>query len=82
MNRITAIEKSLSVFACGIVGFFPVIGFVSAVCAIMRWRQVRNNFQGWNPAAGYLQYGLVLAQVGLLNSLIAAVVIGMAMVHP
>ena len=80
MDRITAIEKSLSVFICGIIGFFPLIGFVSAVCALLRWHQVRRNYHDWNPAAAYLQYGVVLAQIGLVNSLLAALVIGIAIV--
>ena len=81
MDRITAIEKSLSVFICGIIGFIPLIGFGSAVCALLRWRQVRRDYHDWNPAAAYLQYGLLLAQIGLVNSLLAALVIGLAIVN-
>lgn len=81
MDRIMAIEKSLSVFICGIIGFIPLIGFVNAVCAILRWRQVRRDYHGWNPAAAYLQYGVVLAQIGLVNSLLAVLVICIAIVN-
>lgn len=37
MDRITAIRKSLSAFACGLVGLVPVIAFVPVVCALGAW---------------------------------------------
>lgn len=78
MDRIAAIEKSLSVFICGIVGFFPIIGFIPAICALVRWTGVRRNYHDWNPAAAYLKCGVMLAMIGLLNSALAALVIGLA----
>jgi len=80
MDRITVIEKSMSVFICGIIGFFPIIGFVAAVCAVVRWLGIRRHYHGWNPAAAYLKWGIGLAIIGLLNSGLAVLVIGLAMI--
>jgi hypothetical protein len=69
MDRITAIRKSLSGFVCGILGVFPVIGIIPALCAVSYWSSVRRHYQNqWNPAKPYLVGGLLLALFGILSS--------------
>jgi hypothetical protein len=82
MDRIAAIEKSLTCFVCGIIGLLPVLGLFPAVHALVCWRQVRAGYgPEWNPAAAYLKGGFVLGLLGVLSSMlfiivIAAVVMG------
>ena len=78
MDRITAIRKSLTAFVCGIVGFFPFIGFVPAVYTLVCWARIRSRYGNeWNPAAAYLNSGVRLALLGLLGS---ALIIAVALV--
>ncbi len=71
MDRITAIQKSLTVFVCGILGFVPVLGLVPAVHALACWRAVHARYgRQWNPASAYLTAGLVFAWIGLVNSVV------------
>ena len=78
MDRITAIEKSLTVFVCGIVGFLPVLGLMPAVHALVCCARVRSKFAGqWNPASAYLRVGAVLAALGVLGSMLLIAVVCM-----
>ncbi len=71
MDRITAIEQSLTVFVCGIIGLLPVLGLLPAVHALVCWRRVRSRYRDqWNPASAYLTGGAVLATLGVLNSIL------------
>ena len=81
MDRITAIQKSLSAFRCGLLGFIPLIGFVPSIKALMIWSRVRRQYRDWNPAATYLKYGAVFALIGLLNSGLAMLVIALAIAN-
>lgn len=81
MDRITAIRKSLATFACGIVGFLPIIGLLPAVYAILSWRRVTVQYgKEWNPASAYLSWGARLAVLGLLGSLLMAISVAFALV--
>lgn len=69
MDRIAAIQKSLTAFVCGIVGFLPIIGLLPALYALRNWQRVRSHYgKQWNPAADYLNGGAVFALAGLLGS--------------
>jgi hypothetical protein len=74
--RIEVIQKSLRVFACGLPGVVPILGFVPAAYALASWLAVHNRHRTqWNPASVYLTAGLVLAVFGLLSSGITITVI-------
>jgi hypothetical protein len=74
MDRITAIRKSLAAFVCGMVGFFPFIGCVPAVYALVCWAHVRSAYGNqWNPAAAYLSCGVWLGLLGLISSAVIIV---------
>jgi hypothetical protein len=78
MDRIAVIQKSLTAFVCGIVGFLPFIGAVPAVYALVCWARIRSTYgREWNPAAAYLDCGVWLALLGLLGS---ALIIAVALV--
>ena len=81
MTRSAAIENSLSAFVCGIIGFFPIVGLIPAIWALVCWKRVRRQYRNWNPAEGYLKYGAVLAMLGLLNSGLAALILVMAVAN-
>lgn len=79
MDRIAAIEKSLTCFVCGIVGLLPVLGLFPAVHALVCWRRVRADYgPEWNPAAGYLTGGFVLGVLGVLSSMMFILAIAAA----
>ena len=75
MDRITAIEKSLIAFTCGILGFLPVIGLFPATYAIAVWMKVRGEYHDWNPASPYLNGGAALGLTALLLSMTGAALI-------
>ena len=78
MDRIVAIQKSLTVFVCGVCGFIPVIGLIPAVYARRNWLAVRSRYGShWNPAAGYLNGGAVLALAGVLGSFLVCLVVAL-----
>jgi hypothetical protein len=69
MDRITAINESLTVFVYGIFGLVPILGCVPAFCAQYRaWRVKREFGTEWNPADAYLTWGAAMACAGLLVS--------------
>ncbi len=71
MDRITAIQKSLTGFVCGIFSFVPVLGLIPGVHAVSCWRVVRRRYrEQWNPAGNYLTAGAVLGLLGILSSVI------------
>lgn len=76
MDRISAIEKSLTCFVYGIVGLIPVIGLFPAVHALWCCGKVRAGYgTQWNPASSYLKGGMVLGLLGVLSSAITILVI-------
>jgi hypothetical protein len=82
MDRITAINKSLTCFVCGIVGLLPLIGLFPAVHALSCWRKVRAGYRDqWNPASAYLKGGLVLGILGVLSSTLFILVVAAAAVE-
>ena len=82
MERITAIEQSLTVFVCGIVGFLPVLGLFPAVHALVCWTRVRRKYGSqWNPAALYLRAGALLAMVGVLSSILVIAVVSIVIAN-
>lgn len=79
MDRITAIQKSLTTFVWGIFGMVPVLGLVPAIRALVLGRAVRLRYRDeWNPAARYLRAGVVLAVLGILNNVLTVAVIALA----
>jgi hypothetical protein len=80
MDRITAIRKSLTVFAFGLAGLVPLVGIIPALYAIHCRERVRAGYVNqWNPAAHYLKWGPVFALLGLLGSFVAlATIYGVA----
>ena len=79
MERIAAIEQSLTVFVCGIVGFLPVLGLIPAVHALVCWIRVRRKYGNqWNPAAPYLRAGAMMALLGVLSSMLLIAVVCIA----
>ncbi len=65
MDRITAINKSLRAFRCGVLAFIPFLGIVPAGCALANWLLVSRRFgREWNPARRYLLLGLGLSALG------------------
>lgn len=81
MDRITAIDKSLSVFTSGLFGFIPLVGFVPSIRALIIQARVHKQYRDWNPAAAYLKYGTVFAIIGLLNSGLAMLFIALALAN-
>ena len=72
MDRITAIEKSCTVFACGLIGLLPLIGLIPATYALVSGRQIQVQYrESWNPAARYLKAGISMAALGFLSSALA-----------
>jgi hypothetical protein len=58
------------------VGFLPIIGLTPGILALFYYFHVRSRYRGeWNPAAGYLTAGGVLAALGLVGSLIVGITI-------
>ena len=66
MPRIIVIQLSLRALVCGLVGVVPVIGLVPALYALSCWARIRLRYRNeWNPASGYLSWGVALAVLGL-----------------
>jgi hypothetical protein len=79
VDRILLIRKSLNAFMCSLFGLLPIIGLVPAVCALGYWVRVRSGCRNeWNPASFYLELSVLLGVVGILVSLLAAAIIGLA----
>jgi len=76
MDRITAIKESLATFVCGVLSFFPIVGIIPAIYALANWRHVRAHYRGeWNPADYYLRWGMILALISLLGTLLVGTAI-------
>jgi len=76
MDRITAIEKSCTVFICGLIGLLPLIGLIPATYALVSGRQIRVRYrEPWNPASWYLKAGMWMAALGFLSSAIVLFVL-------
>jgi hypothetical protein len=79
MDRITAIEKSLAAFVCGIFGFIPFLGLPPAVYALVCWGKIRRQYrEEWNPARNYLRLGTTLALLGILDSALILAIMAVA----
>lgn len=70
MNRVTAINKSMRVFFCGLLGFLPLIGLIPGILALYWYAQVEANYGEWNPGGGYMRAGAILALLGVMGSLL------------
>ena len=80
MARSTAIALSLSAFAWGFPALLPVAGLVPALHVLRCSRRIRKGFHPqWNPAAGYLAVGVILAAIGLIGTgIIIVTIMGLA----
>lgn len=82
VNRIELINRSLRCFVLGLVGLVPLLGIpTSAMALVQYWQVTRRSDGSWNPAERYLNWGLFLGLAGLLLTLIAGAVIGLAIVQ-
>ena len=64
-SRMIIIRLSLRAFACGLIGVLPVVGLAPALYALYCWARIRSRYRKeWNPAAGYLDWGTILAITG------------------
>lgn len=71
MNKVRAIEASLSCFHWGLATLVPFLGLAVAVVAITRAVQAhRAAGTEWNPAARYLHWGCFFTVIGLALSAI------------
>ena len=69
MNKIQTIELSLRTFRLGVISLVPLIGLPFGVLALHASRRCRATALGeWNPAAGYLAWGIRLACFGIVVS--------------
>ncbi len=68
-QRITAVQKSLRVFHCGLASLLPVIGLFPAACALVGSWQLRR-YTGFNPGRRYAKWGHSLALLGILITII------------
>jgi hypothetical protein len=78
LDRVTVIRQSLSVFVCGIGALLPLIGFVPAVCALLRAAQIHRGYHEFNPAAAYARWGVRFALLGISVTILAATAIGLS----
>lgn len=79
--RIQLIHGSLRVFVSGLLSLIPVIGFFSALVAVIRAPGLLlRSRREWNPALGYLRAGLALAVLTIGISLIAFLVCLMGLI--
>lgn len=71
MDRIRVIEGSLRCFIAGCLALIPFLGIFPAAIAIYSFHRVRRlTGDGWNPARGYLNWGVALGWLGLAFTLI------------
>jgi len=64
--RVSVIQLSLRAFVCGLIGVLPLIGLVPGLYALVCWARISRRYAGeWNPASGYLSWGVALAVLGL-----------------
>ena len=66
MPCIIVIRKSMTAFACGLIGVLPIIGVLPGLYALFCWNRIRTRYPDeWNPASAYLSWGVRLAVIGL-----------------
>jgi hypothetical protein len=64
--RAIVIQLSLRAFFCGLIGVLPIIGLAPGLYAVFCWARINRRYAGeWNPASGYLSWGVALALLGL-----------------
>ena len=78
VDQIATIRASLAVFVCGLVGLIPFLGLLPALYALVAYIRINARYHEWNPAARYLAWGGRLALLGVLISLLAAYLVGLA----
>ena len=76
LTRVRMIERSVRCFICSLLGLLPVVGLPFAVHALTDYyRTTPRRCSGWNPAAGYRVWGVVLGILGLFMTIIVILVI-------
>lgn len=82
MERIALIRRSLTAFACGLVGLLPVIGIPFGVSALFFFIKARLKKNApWNPASDYLDLAAVFALIGLILSLITVGIVAAIVIN-
>ena len=77
--QVRAIRSSLACFALGWFALLPGVGVAFAVLAW--WQSIRAKAyerQAWNPARLYRVWGVCLAVVGILTTLVGCTLFGIA----
>ena len=75
MDKVRVIEGSLRCFVAGCLSLVPLLGIFPAMVAIYSFHAVRRQAGAeWNPARGYLLWGVTLAWGGLAMTLIGLAV--------
>jgi hypothetical protein len=70
------IERSLSCFRLGLLGFLPVIGLPMAIQSLRLYFSVQKDRSGtWNPAGHYLRWGGTCALWAVVEFALIPVVI-------
>ncbi len=70
-ERIRLIEDSLACWVYGWCSFIPLLGIPFLVLATRKFHQTRIEIENeWNPGSRYLNWGMILAVLGGLLSLI------------
>jgi hypothetical protein len=79
MDRISAIQESVSVFTCGVIGVLPVAGLLHAIYAVVRGIRLRRACSEFNPVDHYRKWGVALGIFGIVFSFCVALAVGLSM---
>jgi hypothetical protein len=81
MDRIALIRRSLATFVLGIFSLVPLVGFFTGLFALFCWVRLRRQHAAqWNPAAGYLKAGAVMAGFGVALSVLVVATTGVILI--
>lgn len=76
MDKVELIETSMRAFYFGVPGIIPFLGTPFGIFAILHNARIKQSARSeWNPAQGYLFWGVVCARIGLTLTLIFTLVV-------